>query len=212
MIMRWIRRLAFWIQARSRRARFDFFMQVVRPGSEELILDLGGGSTGFLTTLYSNKSRFLLLDIDFAAAAALKRVYSDGLAVVADAQHLPFRDKAIDVIFSNSVIEHIPDQQAFAREIQRVGKAYFVQTPNKGFPMDSHYLIPFFQFLPIALQRFVYERIGGGWWRKQQRIYEPIHYLSECRLRQLFPDSEIAHERFLLMDKSFYCYRRMEYS
>ncbi len=45
---------------------------------------------------------------------------------------LPFKDKSYDIVFSNSVIEHVGNlekQKQFADEVQRVGKSYFIQTP-----------------------------------------------------------------------------------
>lgn len=56
-----------------------------------------------------------------------------------------FEDGSFDVVFSNSVIEHLgqhEDQRRMAREIQRVGKRYFIQTPNKSFPIEPHFLFP----------------------------------------------------------------------
>jgi ubiquinone/menaquinone biosynthesis C-methylase UbiE len=44
-----------------------------------------------------------------------------------------FKDKKFDIVFSNSVIEHVGDfkkQLDMANEIQRVGQNYFIQTPN----------------------------------------------------------------------------------
>jgi hypothetical protein len=31
---------------------------------------------------------------------------------------------------------------AFAEEIKRVGRRYFVQTPNKAFPLEPHVMTP----------------------------------------------------------------------
>jgi ubiquinone/menaquinone biosynthesis C-methylase UbiE len=39
--------------------------------------------------------------------------------VVADGTRLPFADNAFDGVFLNSVIDHVPDQAAFAEEIAR---------------------------------------------------------------------------------------------
>lgn len=54
-----------------------------------------------------------------------------------------FQDNEFDAVFSNSVIEHVGDYEAqrqMANEIMRVGKRYFVQTPNFYFPIEPHIL------------------------------------------------------------------------
>lgn len=43
-----------------------------------------------------------------------------GRAVVADGRHLPFRDRAFDLVSSRWFLHEFPDQLAFLREMQRV--------------------------------------------------------------------------------------------
>lgn len=72
-----------------------------------------------------------------------------------------FQDNEFDIAFSNSVIEHVGNytqQEQFVQEIKRVAKSYFVQTPNYYFPIEPHFLFPFYQFLPLWLQIFLLTR------------------------------------------------------
>ena len=74
--------------------------------------------------------------------------------VRADGRKLPFADHSFDIVHCNSVLEHLPDEssrRAMAREIARVGRAYWVQTPNRRFPVEPHTLTPGFHFLPAML-------------------------------------------------------------
>jgi hypothetical protein len=85
--------------------------------------------------------------------------------IVGDGTRLPFRDGEFDVVFSNSVIEHLGEldpQVSFASEIRRVGKSYWVQTPDPRFFIEPHYLSPFVHWLPIDLRRKVV-RHGTTW-------------------------------------------------
>jgi 2-polyprenyl-3-methyl-5-hydroxy-6-metoxy-1,4-benzoquinol methylase len=76
-----------------------------------------------------------------------------------------FRDHQFDVVYSNSVIEHVgdlDDMRRMAQEIQRVGKRYFLQTPNRYFPIEPHFVFPFFQFLPRPVQISLVQKFRLG--------------------------------------------------
>ena len=127
--------------------------------------------------------------------------------VQADGTQLPFRDGEFDVVFSNSVIEHVPKrlQHHFAKEVRRVGARYFVQTPYRYFPIEPHYQLPLFQFLPRRVQRALNDRFTLGWQEKGQ--WEEITLLSVSELRRLFPDAEIHRERVFGLTKSLMAVR-----
>jgi hypothetical protein len=140
--------------------------------------------------------------------------------VAGDGRSLPFRDGAFDVVFSNSVIEHVGDaasQRRFAAEVARVGRAYWVQTPNRWFPVEQHLLTPFLHWLPQRWQRLLMPRLNL--WRLLVRVspdrrkYYIEHYLGEIRLlsgsglQDLFPDSCVVRERFLGWTKSLVAVR-----
>lgn len=131
--------------------------------------------------------------------------------VQADGCQLPVADKAFDIVHCNSVIEHLPDARArgrLAREIARVGHGYWVQTPNRWFPIEAHTLTPLFHFLPKRWQaRLARNFTVWGWLqrpsdREARGYVEHIHLLSEADLRSLFPAASIERERFLGLTKS----------
>jgi SAM-dependent methyltransferase len=68
----------------------------------------------------------------------------DRPTVLADACRMPFRDKAFDFVIAFHVLEHVADPVSFLRELQRVGKAGYIETPNAIFerlvPYDVHLL------------------------------------------------------------------------
>lgn len=79
-------------------------------------------------------------------------------SVVGDAARLDYPHDAFDVVFSNSVIEHlggVDAQRAMAREVQRVASLYYVQTPNRYFPIEPHFLFPCAQFLPRSARIWI---------------------------------------------------------
>ncbi len=125
-----------------------------------------------------------------------------------DGTRLPFADREFPVAFSNSVIEHVPPplQAAFAAEIARVSERYYVQTPNRWFPIEPHYQLPLFQFLPERTRRALNRRFTLGWQAKGH--WEQIDLLSSADLRRLFPDAEIHRERILGLGKSLIAVKR----
>jgi 2-polyprenyl-3-methyl-5-hydroxy-6-metoxy-1,4-benzoquinol methylase len=105
-------------------------------------------------------------------------------------------DKSFDVVFSNSVIEHIPGTKnriKMAEEIMRVGKSYFVQTPNFYFPFEPHFLFPCFQYFPLKIKLFLLKRFNMGWFTKckdDNEAMELLKYnqlLKLSELKQCFP-------------------------
>lgn len=113
------------------------------------------------------------------------------------------------------MIEHVGDparQRAFAQETVRVGKRYFVQTPNRGFPVEQHLFLPLVHWLPRSWQRSIITRFTVWEWvarpRPDQRDFYLRHYLEEVRLLRaadlhgLFPNAHVHSERILGIAKS----------
>ena len=135
--------------------------------------------------------------------------------VAADARMLPFKENAFDIVFSNSVIEHVgthADQQQFAAEIRRVGRSYWVQTPNRRFPVELHLMLPLVHYLPKRVQRAIVNRFTL--WQyitrpsEAERASYTRHFLNELNLldrqtlQRLFPDAAIVAERVAGLAKS----------
>ena len=136
--------------------------------------------------------------------------------VLASGLALPFRDRAFDVCFSNSVIEHVGDARAragFAREVRRVAKGYWVQTPNRHFSLETHFVCLFLHWLPFPVTRRLIRHFSvWGWLTKPSqadvdKALRTLTLLDEQEMRELFPDAKIIKERFLGMVKSLIAVR-----
>jgi SAM-dependent methyltransferase len=144
--------------------------------------------------------------------------YKNVVSILGDARDMhEFRNGQFDVVYSNSVIEHvggIEDMRKMAREIQRVGKWYFIQTPNLYFPIEPHFVFPLFQFLPISWRVYLVRHFNLGWIRREpdreraEREVRSINLLSKTQLRSLFPDANVAAERFFGFTKCFMVSKR----
>ena len=133
-------------------------------------------------------------------------------SMAGDATHLPFlEDQSFDLVFSNSVIEHLytfDNQKKMASEIRRLGKKYFVQTPNKYFFIEPHYALPLFQFLPSSLVFPILTKTKLSRMQKWDPEYaksylKEIRLLSKKEMKELFPEGQVYCEKFLGMTKSF---------
>lgn len=203
------------LATRMRRRRFAFFLSLLdhirRPVR---ILDVGG-TQGFWEVMgHSNLGdlRITLLNLDTQPVSG-----SNFESVAGDARDLSrYADASFDVAFSNSVIEHLgpsfADQQLMANEIRRVAQRYFVQTPNRRFPIEPHFLTPGFQFLPVSARVWAVTHFDLGWYGKfadrkaARREVESISLLTERQIHRLFPGALIYKERFLGLTKSFVAY------
>ena len=193
-----------------RSRRFETFRRRLGVADADRILDVGGYPSAWKDSGPGGPVTCLNVDIAEGSAGRFTCVRGDGC-------RLPFADRAFDVAYSNSVIEHVgthEDQRRFAAEIRRVAPRLWVQTPNRRFPVEPHLVAPFVHFLPRRLQ-YILARWATPWgWEnrpsaEQARAFvDGIRLLTHAEMRALFPDCEILRERWLGMTKSFIAVRR----
>jgi hypothetical protein len=196
-----------------RRRRMRRFLRSFHPDASTQILDVGG--TPFNWSLVDVPARVTLLNPEPPRPGGplppgLRSERGSGTAIA-------HPDAAFDVVFSNSVIEHLgsPEaQRAFASELRRVGRGLFVQTPARGFPFEPHLLAPLVHYLPRRWQRRLIRWCTPWGWiaRPSQaavdRFLAETRLLSRRELAALFPDCEIERETFLGLAKSYVAVRR----
>lgn len=128
---------------------------------------------------------------------------------------ITIENNSYDIVFSNSVIEHLynyENQQKMAKEILRVGKHHYIQTPNKNFFLEPHYVLPFFQFLPKKIQLFIltktpFSRMKKWEFNEAKNYVDEISLLSIIQMKSLFANSSIYFERFFGLKKSIIAYK-----
>ena len=178
------------------------FCQRFAVDQDTTVLDMGGGA--FNWTMVPVRPRLTILDVYEHSDKVDWATY-----VVGDGCKTGFKTGGFDVVFSNSVIEHvggIERQKQFAAECMRCGRGYFVQTPNKWFPFDTHTLMPFAHWLPQRLfrkllrisPRFIFFKPDPG----DLDDFRNMRLLSKRDLQELFPGAEIIEEKFMGVTKS----------
>jgi len=195
----------------SRTRKLDLFNKIINPTKQMKLLDVGAqinpNSDGMLQLIdtYPWKNNISAVNISTEYISAIRKCYPEIEAVVCDACELPWPDKHFDVVFSNAVIEHVGSferQKKMASEIMRVGKRWFVTTPNRWFPFEFHMRLPFVTWLPgncclrignIISYNHSREKYTAGWKRDDLRL------ISAGELRKCFPCSRIVKQRVTFM-------------
>lgn len=198
-----------------RRKRFQFFLSLLDATPKPCrILDVGGRESYWRSMGYMGAPdvQIILLNLKDVETTT---PYISGM--VGDATNMPqFANGEFDIVYSNSVIEHLFNEDAqrrMAAEVMRVGKRHFIQTPNRYFPIEPHFHMPFFQFMPLPMQTYLLTHMALG--NLGRRIADPeeakrialeIRLLSKRQFQRLFPDSKIYTEALYGLAKSYIAY------
>lgn len=192
------------LASKMRRARLEAFLDMLPAGSDRInVLDVGGTEEFWLSVWDQRCDRLsiTLLNLTATALAGDKPICS----IAGDARNLSrFGNGEFHLCFSNSVIEHVgtlSDQRRMANEIQRVAKAYFVQTPYRYFVLEPHFHFPGWAQMPVEVRTWLHQKADLGWLKAepdylQARIdVEQIRLISLREFRMLFPGAKILKER-----------------
>lgn len=200
-----------------RERRMRRLVKLVKISAGMRVLDLGGTPT--IWEHVSEPLEITLLNLPGGISPGMSlSVQSPQLAhhtfhlLEGDACNVTqFSDRAFDLVFSNSVIEHVgppQKQEEFAREVLRLGTSYWVQTPSKWFPVEVHSGVPFYWLYPnlvrATLMRRWRERLPG-WWADYM---DTTRVLSRRRMTELFPNGRTRVDYFFGFPKSYVSYHK----
>jgi Methyltransferase domain len=193
-----------------RQNRMKLFLEKFTLTPQTTILDVGGFSGFWMDAAISSKITILRPEgpekLPDQCPPNITSIQGDGCDL---RQHA---DKSFDLVFSNSVIEHvggIEKQRMFANEALRIGRGVWMQTPAAEFPVEPHLLTPFYHWLPRSWQERFYPWTLWGLLSKKRPTFEDYqahvqaYLLSRKAITELFPETEVITERFLGMPKSY---------
>jgi hypothetical protein len=119
-------------------------------------------------------------------------------------------ETSFDVVFSNSLIEHVGGharRSELAQQVRQLAPRHWVQTPYRYFPLEPHWLFPGMQHMPVAARvkiamhwPLVHTRPANIDQARQDVLWTELMSIAE--MRDYFPTSTILHERVLGITKS----------
>jgi hypothetical protein len=199
------------ISHRMRERRFREFDRLAQALPKPLrVIDIGGTNEFWEQRGWAGRNDVSIVLVNVIEQ---ERRFLNIEPTVGDAASLAaFADGEFDIAFSNSVIEHLftfERQLAMADEVRRVARAYWIQTPNFWFPMEPHFLVPGWQWLPEDARVAVLQRRGVGWMGRcadpqvAREVVREVRLLRRRELSRMFPDGSIVAEHFGGLVKSW---------
>jgi SAM-dependent methyltransferase len=226
--LRFMLRKAFTrFSARAQRKRAAILTSRIDLPPSAKIIDLGGNDGGQIARQFPRWKNVVICDLSEEALAKARARGFD--TIQADAtSRVPVPDRHFDFCFCSSVIEHvtgpkaemrsmtdgaafkrtaIANQLAFAAEIRRISKSYFVQTPHPLFPIESHTWLPSAILLLPRATMLAVVRFTNRFWPK--KASPDWNLLTVKDMARMFPDAEIVIERFCGLPKSIIALSRL---
>ena len=206
---------AISLSNRLRTQRFQVFERLVEPLPRPLrIIDVGGTNLFWEQRGWAGRPDVEIVTVNLEAE---ERRHENIHPTKGDATDLAdHADGSFDIAFSNSVIEHLftlDAQAAMAAEVRRVAHAYWVQTPNFWFPIEPHFHVPAWQWLPRSVRVAAIQRFRCGWRGpcpdpvEARLAVDEIRLMRRRELQRLFPDATLRPERFKGLVKSWIAVR-----
>lgn len=198
-------------QAFMRRRRARMFAQRMQLTPGLRVIDLGGTPEIWRFVDVPLDIVLVNLSSDTGTLAEGARVNGDAWGhhrirfEAGDACATKYPSGSFDIAFSNSVIEHVGDeerQQMLAKEARRLAPRYWVQTPAKWFPIEAHTGMPLWWFYPEAMRNWLIRK-----WRKSlpawTEMVEGTTVLERSAMQRFFPDGKIVTEKSFGIAKSY---------
>lgn len=219
-----ISKFATAFSRKSREKRASVFRDSFLLDKNTKILDLGSENGSNIHAVLQGTDvkpeNVYIADIDSSLIEEGATRYGFVPVLINELKQLPFNDGFVDIVYCSSVIEHVTvpkekvwsmysgkefknesfnRQKEFANEIQRIGKQYFIQTPYKHFPIESHTWLPFIACLPRRMMIPVLKVTNLFWVKKTAPDW---HLLNREEMYSLFKEAKIISEKSIGLTKS----------
>ncbi len=120
-------------QSQNDKSRYHLYQSRVfdfNIGPNDLVLDIGSGHHPF--PLATHLADISLTQGDIGRGGAFFQHVNGKPAFECCVEKTPFPDKAFDFVYCSHVLEHSQSPQAACRELIRIGKRGYIETPTRG--------------------------------------------------------------------------------
>lgn len=102
-------------------------------GKNDLVLEVGSGASPYF------RANVLCDAYEETQERFFTPLVHDRPTIMAFVENLPFKDDSFDFVIASHVFEHSADPEKFLNEIQRVGKAGYIEVPDAFMERLTHY-------------------------------------------------------------------------
>jgi hypothetical protein len=191
------------LAAKARATRWNEFERVFPDVDEMRVLDLGG-TPRFWRAAPVRPAEVTIVNF---IAEEIEEPWMK--TVVTDACQ-PELDGAFDLVVSNSLIEHVGGharRSQLAEVVRERAPHHWIQTPNRNFPIEPHWLFPGAQYLPVKTRaqlslHWKYGHMQASTPEEALAQSREVQLLDQHQMQALFTDSRIWHEKFAGLTKS----------
>jgi SAM-dependent methyltransferase len=221
---RMLKKIVMYCSKSARKKRAEIFRRHFELNEQTRILDLGSEDGSHIHAILQGTAvqpqHVYIADINNTSIEKGQKNFGFNPVLIHESERLPFENGFFDIVYCSSVIEHVTvpkdevwsinsDEQfkqrasqrqaVFANEIKRLGKQYFVQTPYKYFPIESHSWLPFIALLPRKRLISLLQLSNKVWIKRT----DPDWYLlNKPEMLALFEGGQLIDEKFLGLTKS----------
>jgi uncharacterized protein YbaR (Trm112 family) len=162
-----------------------------------LVLEVGSGGNPF------PRANVLLDAYEDTRERHWAPLVADRPTVLGYVERLPFRDKAFDFVIACHVLEHSPDPSAFLAEIQRVGRAGYIESPDAFMerinPYRDHRLEVTVRGGALVIRK------KESWIIERETVELYEHRAKDIVARMTIPQSPFSfHVRYFWVDRISY--------
>lgn len=140
-----------------------------KPSRDLIVLDIGSGYGHTALALARQVKQVVGIEPCAEPARIAKQLQEQEQATNASFHHATLEGwqtvQQFDLIILDNVLEHLPDQKGALQKIESLlapGGVLYLLVPNKYWPVEVHYHLPFLSWLPVDFANVYLKLTGKG--------------------------------------------------